>query len=246
MSTSALITLHGLNKGHNGKSAMHTVTLYRHCDGDMNRTFAAFLYAAMDNPFKAKGGLFDAFMCADPSQVEYYDQLSYTVDDCCSDYHYHLDAETLQLVVNHTPFNKEPNQVFSGGIDEFINTYSCETKAMISYDQYAHQQKTCLTRDGIIRTVNKCFADIQRLNQPLNPNHKNWCKTVDRMLIILDDMTCTPELREWRKSSMDLSMGYCELTRIKENQQAIQATKDELNTTYVMIGDKPVSITTLD
>ncbi len=246
MSTNALITLYGLNKGHNGKSSMSTVTLYRHCDGDMDRTMAAFLYAAMDNPLNAKGGYFDAFMCADPSQVEYYDQLGYTVDDCCSDYHYHVDAETLQLIVNHCPFDEEPRQVFAGGIDEFINTYSGENKAVISYDQYAPTQKACLTRDGIIRTVNKCFAHIQRLNQPLNVNHKSWCKTVDRMLIILDDMTCTTELREWRKSSMDLSMGYCELTRLKEEAQARQAARDELNTTRVMIGDQPVSVTILD
>lgn len=243
MSTNALITLHGLNKGHNGKSAMHTVTLYRHWDGDMDRTFAAFLYAAMDNARNAKGGYFDAFMCADPSEVEYYDQLGYTVDDCCAEYHYHLDAETLQLIVNHEPFQETPRRLFKGTIAQFINTYSGEEKAVISYDQYAPGQQTCLTRDGMIRTVNDCFQKIQRLNQPLNVNHKSWLKTVDRFLIILDDMNLSPEAREWRKSSMDLAMGYYELTRLKEEAQAKQQAKDELNTTTLQNG---IKVTLLD
>jgi len=246
MATNALITLHGLNKNHNGKSSMHTVTLYRHWDGDMDKTFAAFLYAAMDNERNAKGGYFDAFMCADPSEVEYLDQLGYTIDDCCSDYHYHFNAETLQLIVNHAPQNEDPRRVFTGDIAEFINIYSGEEKAVISYNQYAQGQKVCLTRDGMIRTVAKHFEDIARLKQPLNPNHRNWLKTIDRFLIILDDMTLTSEMREWRSNAMQLSLGYEKETMIAEERRRIQAAKDELNTTRVVVGKQSVAITILE
>ena len=244
MSTNAFITLHDLSVL-NGKTNLTTATFYRHWDGDMDQTMANFFYEAFVNPLKAKGGYFDAFMCADPSEVEFFDMVQYDVTDCCSEYHYHLDCRTLELVVLHEDVYHDvaKHECFRGTVSEFINQYSGENKTVITRSEYNQVTDEVFTREGMIEQITKCFTDIERLNNPLNPNFKNWVKMIDRRLILLDDMSLSTEARQWRGAALDLAVGYEQKHLIALEQQRIEQEKQEANTTHLNNG---LSITILD
>lgn len=235
MSTSALITLHGLSL-FNRNINLNTVTFYRHSDGDMNWKMADFFYQAFDNPFRAKGGYFDSFMCAEPSEVEFFNFFEYQNNECGSQYHYHLNVETMELIVMHEDeaLNIDLHECFRGPIDLFINTYSYNTdkeslgykRAVLSSHDYGNLcGKHVFTVDGMIRTITRNFEQLrQYMKHPLNPNNRNWIKQIDRRLIFLGECHLSDKLQAWRENSMKINLAYEAVIHASEAERSVKGT----------------------
>ncbi|MDC5870238.1 hypothetical protein OPW39_15630 [Vibrio europaeus] len=246
MSTNALLTLHDMQpSGHN---AITTVTFYRHWDGYMGKATAQTFYNLFANPAEAKGGFLETFIANNAKDVELHDFAPYTVDDCMNQYHYHLDCKTFQLVVWNCEWNEEPKIVFSGCVTDFINQYSESTKAVLSYAEWNKNAKEVYTPDMMIRRMASDFKTLDRCYKQgsSNANNPSCLKRINRYICMLGDMNLSPEIADYRENSLKLVMSYEEIINAVDASHAIQQVKDEENTTHVMIGEKPVSITLLD
>ena len=253
MSTNALITLHGLTDS--GKNSFKTVTFYRHCDGYCDQYTADMFYQMFANPIEAKGGELECFLANNAKDVELSSFEKYLPSDCSSEYHYHLDCQSFQLIVNHCEWYGEnvQTQVFKGCVTEYINQYLNADVCVLSIASHCFgysggTAKEVFTIDSIIKTMSKSFKDLERMHKQgsSNPNNTNAVRTINRLHCFLGDMNLSKEQAEYRDSSLELVTSYEGLMFSVDNQKAIQAAKDKLNTTHVMLGDQPVALTILD
>lgn len=195
MSTNAYITLHNISNSLNGHDE---VTFYRHCDGYIGAPMAEMFYQFFNNALNAKG-IIERMICSDPSQIEIdsFEPVSKVV--CNSEFHYHLDLKTLELIVlNHEWWSDEAEvkTVFKGNVDEFINTNTDCVKSIISRSEYNQNEMEVFTKDSMIRAM---FQAVEVLNNtiknPSNPNNKTYTKRLDRFDVFLSDMNLTKEER---------------------------------------------------
>ena len=179
MSTNAYITFHNLPS--HLITGITTATFRRHCDGYLGHLTANMFYNLFDNPQSAKG-IIEAMICADPSQVEFYGLEKVSEVVCNGEYHYHLDFKTFELVVlNHEWWDEtaEVKTVFTGRIDEYINQYSGEVKAVVSKHESNANLLDVFTRENMF---NQMLSDLEKLkplvkSNPANPVIKHTCKT---------------------------------------------------------------------
>jgi len=218
MSTQAFITLYNLDH-FDPSTKMPTVTLMRHCDGYMGAAMAEFFYQAFSNPLKAKGSYFERFICADPSQVVFYSMDTLMQDDCMGHYHYHIDLKTMMLNVMHEDeiYNVPRQNVFSGGVDKFINQFSHNpfngelgfSRAITSVSDYSKRLTEVFTLDSMFEEINKFFKIIDDVsNNPLNPNFKNYMKRIDRRLVFLSEFNLSEEQRNFYSIAVNLNNKY--------------------------------------
>ena len=208
MSTNAYITLHNIN---DSKLMGSTVTFYRHSDGYVGEYMADMFYQLFDNKLGAKGVL-ESMICSAPSQVELdsFEPISNMV--CNAEFHYHLDLVTMNLeVLNHEYWdeNKEVETVFSGSVDQFINQYSGENKAVVSFAEHNKNVLTVFTKESMFRAMFKA-ADVlkQTIKNPSNPNNRIYTKRLDRFDVFLSDFNLTPPEAETRDTFQRLNLEY--------------------------------------
>ena len=255
MSTNALVTLHDLTDS--GKNSFKTVTFYRHCDGYLGQPTASMFLNMFDNEAQAKGAELECFLANNAKDVDLSGFEEYSPVECCSTFHYHLDCKNLKLIVNNSEYNytndtTTETEVFNGCVTEYINQYLNANVCVLSLAAhcfgYSGTDKEVFTVSNMVRRMAKRFEMLDRLHKQgsSNPNNTNAVREINRYICFMGDMNLSKEYSEYRESSLKLILSYEELIFHADKLKGIQAAKDEANTTHVMMGDKPVSITILD
>ena len=193
MCTNAYISLH--NRQVTPQKQQQAVTFRRQKDGFMGEIMAEMFYSLFTNPYRAKGHI-EALICADPSAIEFHSMGAMDKRVCNTEFHYHLDCQSLELtVLNHEYWNEngDVSIVFNDRVDRFINQFSREVKSIVTRchsDDYLLQ---VYTREGMINDIFNMMSQLAKLHEcdPNNPVIKAHCKEIDRFSSLLSDMALT-------------------------------------------------------
>lgn len=210
MSTSSLITLHNISA--HSEHGFKTASFYRHHDS-ANAEIMGDMFYNMFN-VDVKGSAIEALIIADPKNVVLFNLKDYSIEDCEFEFHYHLDMKTLNLVVLN-----RGSKVFDGLVDQFINQYTKQIKAVVSHSEYKSMDNneprlTVFTRESLIRKMNNHVVSISNLKKSTcktNPNFKVHISFLNRADCILSEMNLLPEHQRVQSIIQELVTTYEEM-----------------------------------
>ena len=206
MSTSSIITLHNISSHEHGFT---TASFYRHQDSGNFALMANMFYHMFDA--EVKGGAIEALIVSAPRDVTLSSMTQYEQTDCFSDYHYHLDMETLELTVV-----RSKNVIIKTDVATFINEHSKECKAIKATDNEslvwnAEPKQKIYTRDTLFYKLSEYVAvlkTLRHLNGSKNPNLAIYCDRLDRTDSFLSEMHLTEEQQKLRSIVQGITLKY--------------------------------------
>ena len=199
----ALITLHHLPQPVLAEQ-FTTVTFLKSDNGFNGIEMANVFYRFFDEA-NVQSETIENMIRPNKSEITLYSFTPYSVEHSKADYHYHLDLETMGLVVNEKDLETGSVSVcFDGRIDTFINGHlGCVRCALLS-----NNPKKVITMNVLMRELDEIVKKLKNRERLTDELMTSYCNVAESICVTISSLSLTPREKSTLEPIMQLVSMY--------------------------------------
>lgn len=185
----AAISLYKI-QNQNKAEKFNTLTFHIEECGYKGITTAQIFYRFFDEALTKNCGALENMIGANKGLLYLHDFTTHSLKDCAHDYHYHLDLETMQLLINKRSSKSDNVEIcYSDRVDTYINQH-------LNQKRCTYYKSKIVTFGIIFKRINVLLERLTAIKSlEITESYKVECDQAEDLCILLSSLSLSPSER---------------------------------------------------